>query len=137
MKLSFTRRTKPFVFDVTNASGAICTIDASESIGGQNQGFRPMELLASSLSGCLSIDLLLILKKQRKDPELFNIEIETSRPETVPSPFEGITLHLQIDDALNTESLGKTIDLVLKKYCSVSASLSESIEINYTINKES
>ncbi|MFT5859538.1 MAG: putative redox protein [Flavobacteriaceae bacterium] len=137
MKLSFTRRTKPFVFEVVNASGATCVIDASESIGGLNQGFRPMELLASSLAGCLSIDLLFILQKQRKYPSIFSIEIEASRVETVPSPFDQIMLHLQIDEELNNEALSRMIDLVLAKYCSVSASLSESIKINYTINKQS
>lgn len=136
MKLSFTRREKPFVFEVVNASGATCVIDAGESIGGLNKGFRPMELLASSLAACLSIDLLLILKKQRKDPQLFNIEIEATRIDGIPSPFDEIVFHLQIDEELNTDKLARTIDMVLAKYCSVSASLIESINVCYTINKK-
>lgn len=136
MKLSFIRKEEPFVFEVENESGAKCQIDASDSVGGQNKGLRPMELLASSLVGCLSIDLLLILKKQRKNPKVFEIEIEGIRKDTVPSAFDEIRLNISIDRELNNDSLIKNIDLVLEKYCSVSMSLNSQIKITYSINQK-
>jgi putative redox protein len=134
MKLEFTRKEKPFVFEIENENGATCLMDASEEIGGKNKGLRPMELLAASLAGCAAIDILAILKKKRQEPETFSIDIDGKRGSELPSAFEWIHLAIRIDDDLNTDALKKTIDLVLSNYCSVAASLNKNIQIHYSIN---
>ena len=63
MKLTLTRIEEPFVMELQNESGNTCMMDANPAIGGKNLGFRPMELLAGSLAGCASIDVINILKK--------------------------------------------------------------------------
>jgi putative redox protein len=134
MKLEFTRKEKPFVFEVENENGAKCTMDANSTIGGKNAGLRPMELLAASLAGCAAIDILAILKKKRQEPELFAIDIDGKRESELPSAFEWIHLDIRIDEDLNTDALRKIVDLVLAKYCSVAASLNKNIQLNYSIN---
>ena len=64
MSLELVRVEEPFVFELRNEEGAVCGIDAGPAIGGKGKGLRPMDLLAGSLAGCASIDVLLILKKQ-------------------------------------------------------------------------
>jgi uncharacterized OsmC-like protein len=133
MSLELNRIEEPFVFELKNEEGVICGIDASPAIGGKGKGLRPMELLAGSLAGCASIDILLILKKQRIEPTHFNVKIETKRSSGVPAIFEEIKLIFEVNDLVNQEKLEKAIGLTLEKYCSVSASLKENISVIYEV----
>lgn len=133
MSLELKRVEKPFSFALKDSKGNICMLDASESIGGNGMGFRPMELLAGSLAGCASIDIISILNKQKIEPELFEIEINYIRKEEIPSAFKSIELVIKIDDIIDRVKLKKNVELVLAKHCSVIASMDKSIEISYKI----
>ena len=133
MKTTLIRVENPYVFELKNELGRTCTLDASPGIGGTNQGFRPMELLAGSLAGCVAIDLIGILKKQRIDPALFKISIEGVRKDAIPSPFEEILLKIEVDPVIDREKLTRNVKLVLEKYCSVAHSLDDKIVIRYEI----
>lgn len=135
MKLAFKRSDKPFFFQVENEVGAKLDIDAAEAIGGTDKGLRPMELVAAGVAGCVAIDLILILEKQRIDPSTFNIEIEANRIDGTPSPFENIHMVFDLDPEIDAGRLEKNIQLVIDKYCSVSASLKESIAITFEIKQ--
>ena len=134
MKLKLKRIEAPFVLELNNENGSTVIIDANPSIGGKGLGFRPMELLAGSLAGCASIDVISILKKQRIELASYTIDIVAKRFEGVPSPFENIQLNFEFDDSVDLEKAKKAIDLSLEKYCSVSASLKDEITITYSIN---
>lgn len=133
MSLELNRIEEPFVFELRNEDGVICGIDANPSIGGKGKGFRPMQLLAGSLAGCASIDILLILKKQRIEPTKFGIKIETTRSEGVPAIFEEIKLIFEVNQEVPQEKLEKAIKLTLEKYCSVSASLKEEVKVVFEV----
>jgi uncharacterized OsmC-like protein len=121
------------VFELKNDEGVICGIDANPSIGGKGKGLRPMELLAGSLAGCASIDILLILKKQRIEPTRFGIKIETQRADGVPAIFKEIKLIFEVNDLVPQDKLEKAIKLTLDKYCSVSASLKEDVKVVFEV----
>jgi putative redox protein len=125
---------QPFVLELQNEEGLIATIDAAPEIGGKNKGLRPMQLLAGSLAGCMSIDVLNILKKQRIEVTTFEVKVIADRKEGVPSPFETIELQFIVDEAVSLEKLEKAVKLSHEKYCSVSASLSSEIRITTTVN---
>ena len=133
MGLELNRIEEPFVFELKNDEGVICGIDANPSIGGKGKGFRPMELLAGSLAGCASIDILLILKKQRIEPTHFGIKIETKRVDAVPAIFDEIKLIFEVNNGIPQEKLEKAIGLTLDKYCSVSASLKEDVKVVFEV----
>lgn len=133
MKLNLKRIEKPFQFEVTNESGNQISIDAAPNIGGTNAGFRPMELLAAGLAGCVAIDVLLILEKKKINTDSFAIQIDASRKNAVPSPFDAIHLLVSVDSKVDTIQLNKTMHLVIDKYCSVKASLRNEIAITFEI----
>lgn len=133
MSLELKRVEEPFVFELKNDDGVIIGIDANPSIGGKNKGLRPMELLAGSVAGCASIDILLILKKKRIEPTHFSISIETKRADAVPAIFEEIKLIFHVNPEVPKDKLEKAIGLTLEKYCSVSASLKENISVIYEV----
>ena len=46
-----------FTMEAQNESGNSFIMDASENIGGQNKGMRPMQVLLASLGGCSAMVL--------------------------------------------------------------------------------
>lgn len=135
MKLKLTKIGEPFLFEFSNSNGNSVKIDAATTIGGGGEEFRPMELLAGSLASCMAIDVLHILRKQRISPEKFAVDIQASRTEGVPSPFDSIVLTIQVSREIDTAQLERNIRLSLDKYCSVAASLSKDIQIETNIQQ--
>lgn len=123
----------PFVLHVQNEEGIGFKMDAAPKIGGKNAGMRPMEALASSLAGCMSIDVLLILRKQRQEVKQFEVAVDAQRKDEVPSPFEHITLVFSTNPEVDLEKLRAAVHLSHDKYCSVSASLHPSISFDIQV----
>ena len=135
MKVELNRVNQDFHFQATGASGIAVNIDAGENIGGHNAGARPMELLLMGLGGCTSIDLILILKKQRQPLEDLKLEITGERVKiegTEMSPFRNINIHFIFKGKLDTNKVQKAIALSMDKYCSATAQLACSAEITHT-----
>ena len=134
MKLKLNRIDEPFVFELANENGASCKIDANEKIGGKNQGLNPMQLLADSLAGCMSIDVVLILQKQRITPKTYFIELNAERIEGTPSPFKSIELAFYVSSEVPLEKLEKAVQLSAEKYCSAVFSINPNIQLTYTFH---
>jgi putative redox protein len=137
MKLNFERKETPFVFEIKNENGATALVDATTNIGGKNKGLTPMQLLAGSLAGCMSIDVISILNKQKINPTYFAIEIQATKKEGQPSPFEHILLIFKVSKEVPREKLEKAILLSKEKYCSVYFSLNKEILVTHSIEIQS
>lgn len=118
-----------FGMQVTNEKGLSILMDATSDLGGTDLGMLPMELLASSLAGCISVDVIMILNKQRIDLKLYNVFISTKRKNEIPSPFESIHLVFEFSESVDKDKAERAVNLAKDKYCSVSASLNDSIKI--------
>lgn len=136
MKLDLKLVESPFVMEVQNESGISIKMDATEKIGGKNKGMRPMELLASSLAGCMSIDTLLILKKQRQEVTFYEVNINASRKDAVPAVFENIRLVFTFNKEVDLDKATAAVHLSHEKYCSVSASLNPEINIQLEVRHQ-
>ncbi len=67
-------------FDGEASSGFHLPLDTSKDLGGDENGFRPMELLLVGLAGCTSMDVISILKKStRMSPVLKSGSMENER----------------------------------------------------------
>jgi uncharacterized OsmC-like protein len=134
MKLYFERKETPFVFEIKNENGATAVVDATPNIGGKNKGLTPMQLLAGSLAGCMSIDVISILNKQKIEPSYFAIEIQATKKEGQPSPFSAINLKFIVGRNVPQVKLERAIELSLEKYCSVYFSLNKEILVTFEID---
>lgn len=130
MKITLTRINKAFHYEAINKDKIVVHIDANKEIGGEGEGVRPMELVLMGLGGCASIDLGLILKKQRQELLDYQVEINASRNEDDAKAFKSIQLHFILTGNLNADKVEKAIELTLNKYCSVALSLSKDIDIS-------
>ena len=79
MKVTLTRLDDAFHFAGRNEDGVETHFDLTEAEGGTNQAPGPMQTVAMALGSCASIDVVLILNKQRQTIDSFDIEIDYER----------------------------------------------------------
>jgi putative redox protein len=135
MKVQLKRIAEPYHFQIENETGHSLQVDASDKIGGNNKGFRPTELVLAGLAGCASIDVLLILKKQKQAVSDVKVVVNAERKEEVPSLFKTIHIHFSIYGEASREKIEKAIDLALDKYCTVAKILEPTSEIRSSFDK--
>lgn len=113
-----------FGFEAKDAAGQIIKSDTSPEDGGENFGFRPMQMLLAALGSCSGIDIVSILKKQRQLVEKFSIRIEGERHLTeVPALWTNVSMHFKLSGTIDREKALKACALSVEKYCSVAETL--------------
>lgn len=137
MNISLKKTDKKFAFKGSNGESEF-DICASPKLEVGNSGFRPMELLLVSLGGCMSIDVLSILDKQKQVVDNYEVELTAEREDAIPAIFKTIHMHIIIDGEIAEKKLQRAIDLGVEKYCSVYKILSPTadIQIKYSLNNE-
>jgi putative redox protein len=120
-------------------TGFTVPLGADTSVGGANDGFRPIELMAVSLAGCTAMDVISILRKKQQAVTGFEVRIQACQAETHPHVFENakIIYHVtgyNVDEA----ALLRAIELSALKYCPAQAMLSKAfpMELVYEIYEE-
>lgn len=135
MKIEIKRSDDKFRMLAKNESGNELIMDASREAGGEESGFRPMQLLLSALGGCSTIDILLILKKQKQSVESFEVEVNGDREKVEEySLFRNIELHFKISGEVDRSKAEKAIQLSLDKYCSVAKTLEPTAKITHKLS---
>jgi putative redox protein len=122
-----------------NENGNTIEMDGSADIGGKNKAMTPMQVLLSSLGGCSSIDVLMILNKQKAVFTQFEIELLGNREQVNDAKiFRQITMHFIIGCNLSRTRVERAINLSLEKYCSVAKTLEPTASIDWklTLNGE-
>ncbi|MBD3638474.1 MAG: OsmC family protein [Crocinitomicaceae bacterium] len=133
MKLTLKRIGEPFHLQGENDTGQTIEFDGSEDIGGTGKAIRPMQGVASSLAACSSIDVLLILKKQKIELEDYQVNISAERREEHPQVFTSIHMEFEFKGKAPREKLERAVKLSVEKYCSVARMLDHSVKITSSI----
>ncbi len=134
MQLKLKKTSGIFGMELENERGLTIKMDANTDLGGENKGYRPMELLAGSLAGCSSIDVLHILNKQKIQPESFEVETIATRVENeIPAVFKSIKLIFATSAEVPLEKLARAAALSVEKYCSVSKMLAPTCDISFEV----
>jgi putative redox protein len=120
-------------FVASNDDGNTVSIDGAPGVGGQNLGFRPMQLALTSLASCAAMDVGPILAKQRQNVTDIRVTATGTRGDGTPAPFTAINLHFDLYGAIEEPQAHKALDLAVYKYCSVGAMLRCSVEITWTL----
>jgi putative redox protein len=135
MKITIKKQEGDFHMVASNEDGNTLAMDGSKDIGGEGKGMRPMQLLLTAAGGCSSIDVLLMLKKQKQVVESFDVEVE-GHTEKVEEHriFKTIVFHFKITGDVDPEKAERAVKLSLEKYCSVSKILEPTADISYTLS---
>jgi putative redox protein len=96
------------------------------------EGPSPMQALGFAVTGCMSMDLVHILKKGRFDLKGLKADLRAERAPDVPHRFTAIALHFTVTGDIPAEQVQRAIDLSRDKYCSVWHSMREDIGLAVT-----
>jgi len=114
-------------------------LDTYPAFGGENNGFRPMELMSLSLAGCTAMDVISILKKKRQDIIRFEVTVKADRSEEHPKVFtEAEIEYLVTGYGVDENAVLRAIELSATRYCPAQGMLAKSfpIHLKYKIYEE-
>jgi putative redox protein len=122
-------------FAAESGSGHSLVMDTAADDGGRNTGFSPMELPIIALAGCMGMDVVSILRKQRQDLTSYEVAVRGARAERHPQVFVEIAVeHTFTGHGLQRAAVERAVELSRTRYCSVSAMLERSAQITHTIH---
>jgi putative redox protein len=120
-------------------SGHSIQMDAGVSVGGGNNGIRPMEMIALGLAGCTGMDVISVLQKKRQHVTGFDIQVHADRSADHPRVFtRAIITFVIVGKSIDEDAVLRSIELSATKYCPVHAMLEQAfpIDLHYEIYEE-
>jgi putative redox protein len=121
-------------FEGTSDSGFTIPLGTFPEVGGDNDGFRPLELFAIGLAGCTGMDVISILAKRRMDVKAFEIKVKAVRSEEHPKVFTDVEIEYVVSGRnLNREWMERAVELSETKYCPAQAMLEKAVPIRHKI----
>jgi putative redox protein len=125
-------------FDATATSGFHVTLGTTPKVGGNDDGFRPLELMLMSLAGCTAMDVISILRKKRQDVTAFEVKIHAEQASEHPHVFTSATIEYIITGHdIKEDAVTRAIELTATKYCPAQAMLNKvmPLELSHTIHE--
>ena len=123
----------------TADSGFPLKMDSDESVGGNNDGARPMEMLVLGLAGCTAMDVISILRKKRQDVTQFEVKLDAPRSKEHPKVFtRALITYIVTGTGVSEEAVLRSIELTATKYCPAQFMFSQvfPIELQYEIYED-
>ena len=106
----------------TAGTGFDVPLGAGDAVGGDNDGFRPMELLAVGLAGCTAMDVISILRKKRLDVTDFEVKVNVDREDEHPKVFTGALIEYSVTGHdIDEKAVLRAIELSSTRYCPAQA----------------
>ena len=105
-------------FTGTADSGFTVALGADPGVGGADDGFRPMELMAVSLAGCTAMDVISILRKKRQEITGFEVRVRAQRAKEHPKVFTSAVIEYEVTGhGIQESALRRSIELSAQQYC--------------------
>ena len=122
-------------FSGSATSGFSVPLGAEAAVGGDEDGFRPLELMLVSLAGCTAMDVISILQKKRQQVTAFSVQADGERAEAHPRVFTGIRLRYPVRGrGIDPAAVARAIELSETKYCPAQAMLRPGVTIESTFD---
>ena len=118
----------------TSYSGHSIVMDAPANLDGDGSAATPSELVLMGLGGCTATDVIRILKKMRVPLKDLVIDIEALPVETDPKIYRWIKIVYHFHGCADITKARRAVEMSMNKYCSVSAMLAKSADINYELH---
>lgn len=112
---------------------------ADPEVGGADDGFRPLELMAVSLAGCTAMDVVSILTKKQQDVTAFEVKVHADQADEYPKVFtQAVITYLVTGHRVDEAAVLRAIELSATKYCPAQAMLGKvvPIELAYEVYED-
>ncbi len=117
-----------------DVAGYKIAIDSDPEFGGQNKGPKPKALMMVALAGCTGMDLVSLMNKMRVNYDSLNIIIEGDLTEEHPKHYTKMKVIYEISGKdVDLKKVEKAVIMSKEKYCGVSYSYRQAMEIDYEI----
>ncbi len=126
-------------FSGTADTGFSVPLGAAPGVGGENDGFRPMELMAVSLAGCTAMDVISIMRKKRQDVTAYEVKVHADQAEDHPHVFTQSIITYEITGhEIDEAAVLRAIQLSADRYCPAQGMLDKvmPIELLYEIYED-
>jgi putative redox protein len=118
------RTNENYGLEARNETGNSIIIDSNKASGGDDLGFRPMQMLLAAFGGCSSIDVITILKKQKLEPFDLRVIIEGERDMGKDANlWKTVHAHFIFSGNIPKEKAERAVQLSIEKFCSVALTL--------------
>jgi putative redox protein len=104
--------------------------------GDSTAGPSPVQMLAASLAGCMSIDVVDILRRGRHPVTGFRATLTGERAPEIPTRLTGVRVHFTVQGDVPPAAVERAIALSHDKYCSVWHSLRQDIAFDSSFDIE-
>ena len=122
-------------FTGSSDSGFQLPLGSDPAVGGDNDGFRPMELLAVGLAACTAMDVISILSKKRQEVTDFEVQVHAGRAAEHPKVITDAVIEYFITGKnLDESALLRAIELSATRYCPAQAMFSQLMPIGLKYN---
>ena len=102
------------------------------------EGCSPTETFLLSVGGCMSIDVVHILRKMKCEIDSFEMSVEGERNADPPQYYKSFRLMIHIaGKGITPRKIERAISLSREKYCSVYHSIRKDIEVSVGYEIES
>jgi putative redox protein len=109
-----------------HTSGFSVPMGADPKVGGENDGFRPTEMVLVGLAGCTGMDVISILEKKQQQVTAFEVRAHGERADTDPKRFISFLIEYVVTGTgIDSAAVNRAVELSETKYCSVMATLRE------------
>ena len=120
-------------FVAETGSGHLLTMDGAPDGGGRNLAPRPMETVLAGTGACTAYDVVLILKRGRHAVTGCRVQVSAERASTDPKVFTRIRMHFVVTgQQLDSVAVARAVALSHEKYCSATAMLAKTAQIEIT-----
>ena len=112
------------------SSGHAIVIDSDRE---SNTAPGPMELVLIGLCACTATDVVEILRKKREPFASLEVRAEARRADDPPTVYEWIRLTYRVAGRVHRKAVEDAVRLSKSKYCSVSAMVQKTAEIETVV----
>jgi putative redox protein len=120
-------------FVAETGSGHLLTMDGAPDGGGRNLAPRPMETVLAGTGACAAYDVVLILKRGRHAVTGCRVKVSAERASSDPKVFTRVVMHFIVaGQKLDAQAVARAVALSHDKYCSATAMLAKTAQIDVT-----
>jgi putative redox protein len=105
-------------FDGSADTGFVVPLGADPAVGGDKDGFEPIEFLGIGLAGCTAMDVISILQKKRQDITGFEVRVHADQSAEHPKVFTRAVIEYHVTGrSVDEAAVVRAIELSATKYC--------------------
>lgn len=115
-------------------SGFSLVMDTFKEVGGNESGFRPVELIAIGVAGCTGMDVISILKKKHQEVTAFEVLVHATRAAEHPKKITHMLIEYVVTGKnIDPAAVERSVQLSEEKYCPSIATIRNNVTIENKI----